>query len=332
MINKYIFFRTDRIGDFLLSAILIKAIKRSDKESFITVVASNKNYEYINNFDYIDEVILFPDSLKSKLFFYLKFFFKQFYLVGLLDGKKRSLYFSFLVRSKFKFLFTYKKIYKIFFNYFFTKIFLDLECDNKISEIKDMLHSINLNLIKEDQKTINKSLITLRNIDTPSSKNYTLFHLDEKWIFNDYIQSYKTIEPREEKLLLKFIEQLIQKTKNDICITTGKIPNKFTNYFKKHFIKKNDNFYVYQILEKNIYFYENLTFLELEKLIFFSNLIISCHGAATHVAASFDIRIIDIIDKSEEVFFDKWTSHFNKYQKLERSEFIQLSNNIISLI
>lgn len=34
MKNKYIFFRTDRIGDFLLSAILIKSIKRSDKNSF----------------------------------------------------------------------------------------------------------------------------------------------------------------------------------------------------------------------------------------------------------------------------------------------------------
>lgn len=34
MKNKYIFFRTDRIGDFLLSTILIKSIKRSDKNSF----------------------------------------------------------------------------------------------------------------------------------------------------------------------------------------------------------------------------------------------------------------------------------------------------------
>ena len=62
MKNKYIFFRTDRIGDFLLSSILIKSIKRSDKNSFITVVASEKNYAYINKFNFIDEVILFPNS------------------------------------------------------------------------------------------------------------------------------------------------------------------------------------------------------------------------------------------------------------------------------
>ena len=111
MINKYIFFRTDRIGDFLLSAILIKGIKRSDKNSFITVVASKKNFSYIDNFDFIDEVILFPDSYFKKFVFYLRFFLKKFYLIGLLDGKKRSLYFSFLTRSKFRFLFTYKKFY-----------------------------------------------------------------------------------------------------------------------------------------------------------------------------------------------------------------------------
>ena len=42
MSNKYIFFRTDRIGDFLMSAILIKAIKRSDPNAYIIVVASKK--------------------------------------------------------------------------------------------------------------------------------------------------------------------------------------------------------------------------------------------------------------------------------------------------
>ncbi len=40
--NKYIFFRTDRIGDFLLSAVLIKSIKRNDPSCHITVVSSKK--------------------------------------------------------------------------------------------------------------------------------------------------------------------------------------------------------------------------------------------------------------------------------------------------
>ena len=45
--NKFIFFRTDRIGDFLLSAVLIKSIKRNDSSNHITVVASRKNFYFI---------------------------------------------------------------------------------------------------------------------------------------------------------------------------------------------------------------------------------------------------------------------------------------------
>ena len=59
--NNYLLFRTDRIGDFLLSAILIKSIKRNDKNSFITIIASKKNYDYIKTLKLIDKVILYPE-------------------------------------------------------------------------------------------------------------------------------------------------------------------------------------------------------------------------------------------------------------------------------
>ena len=60
--NNYLFFRTDRIGDFLISAILIKSIKRNDLKSNIIVVSSKKNYAYIKSLDFIDEVFLYPDN------------------------------------------------------------------------------------------------------------------------------------------------------------------------------------------------------------------------------------------------------------------------------
>ena len=55
--NKYLFFRTDRIGDFLVSSILFKAIKRNDPKAHITIIASKKNYEYIKTLSFIDETI-----------------------------------------------------------------------------------------------------------------------------------------------------------------------------------------------------------------------------------------------------------------------------------
>ena len=62
---KYLFFRTDRIGDFLVSAILIKSIKRSDKNSIITVIASEKNYNYIKNFSYVESDGAYIFQLKN---------------------------------------------------------------------------------------------------------------------------------------------------------------------------------------------------------------------------------------------------------------------------
>ncbi len=69
--NNYLFFRTDRIGDFLMSAVLIKSIKKNDKDSHITVVTSNKNFFYIKSLNFIDEVFLYPENFFKKIFFFL---------------------------------------------------------------------------------------------------------------------------------------------------------------------------------------------------------------------------------------------------------------------
>ena len=70
--NNYLFFRTDRIGDFLLSAILIKSIKKNDSKSHITVISSKKNDFYIKTLNFVDEVILYPDNLFKKLRLYFQ--------------------------------------------------------------------------------------------------------------------------------------------------------------------------------------------------------------------------------------------------------------------
>ena len=329
MKNKYIFFRTDRIGDFLLSAILIKSIKRSDKNSFITVVASKKNFEYIRNIDFIDEVIQFPNNYLYKFFFYLKFFLKKFYLVGILDGKKRSIYFSFFVRSKFKILFTYKRIYKKKLNYFFSDIFLDKNCNDKISEILKLLNIIGLNFLNTDLNTINKDLVLKRSFTFPAQKKFTLLHLDEKWIFKDYIKTYQSIEPDNEEKFFLFLEKIISKSNTDLFISSGFIDNKFTYFLKNKFSQISDNIYEFKVSNFKILFFDNLSFFELEKLILCSECLITCHGAPSHVAASFNTKLIDIIDTSERIFFKKWTAHFRTYFPIYRINFDKLSTQII---
>ena len=72
--NKYLIFRTDRIGDFLLSLILIKSIKRNDPNSNVTIVCSESNCEYIKSFAIVDNVKILKKGFFNKIrtFFSLK--------------------------------------------------------------------------------------------------------------------------------------------------------------------------------------------------------------------------------------------------------------------
>ena len=66
--KKYLIFRTDRVGDFLLTLSLIKIIKTNQPQSIITVIASKSNSEYIESFEEVDDVII----LKNKTYFKVK--------------------------------------------------------------------------------------------------------------------------------------------------------------------------------------------------------------------------------------------------------------------
>ncbi len=315
-----------------MSSILFKSIKRSDPNSKIIIIASNKNYNYVNNIDFIDEVILFPQNPFQKILFYLNFFLRKFYLVGVLDGKKRSIYFSLLVRSKYKFLFTYKKFYKFYLNFFYRKIFLDKNYSNKLSEIKELLNIINFDYNDTDLNTLNRNIVLNRKFEHPNSNNYVMLHFDEKWIFNDYLQTYKSIEPENEINFLTFLDTVISKSNSDLVITTGLKQNKYIEFLKKKSKFLSKKTYVLDIKNKKIFLYLDLSFLELEKLILLSNTIITCHGAPSHVAAAFDKKIIDIIDHSENEFFIKWTSHFRNHHLIIRKNFEFISNKILTLL
>ena len=61
--KKFLIFRTDRVGDFILSCILIKSIKRNEPSSEITVICSDQNYEYVRSYSLVDNAKLYPKNL-----------------------------------------------------------------------------------------------------------------------------------------------------------------------------------------------------------------------------------------------------------------------------
>ena len=292
--NRYLLFRTDRIGDFLVSAILIKCIKKSDPSANITIVGSNKNSYYIQTFPDVDHVIELNNNFLSKLNVFFKLFKFRYKAIIIHDGKRRSELISFFLRSVNKInIINSKKI-------------------THIQIIKNILQKININYFQDALNILNHIKDKKFN-----NENYIQLHFDEKWIFNNYIKKFVNIEPTENELI-NFIKELLKNNKKKLIITTGlNLPN----ILKK--IKPN--------LDKlKIDLYEGMDFTQLKKITVNSDVLISCHGAISHVAAAKNIKQIDIIDKSYD--YSKWSSHFRNYKFLYRDNFNKLSKEIVELL
>ena len=88
MNERNLIFRTDRVGDLLFSLLFIKIIKLNFPHCRITLIASERNYEYAKTFKEIDNILLLKNNIfsKIKLIFRLK---KNIYDATIVhDGKK----------------------------------------------------------------------------------------------------------------------------------------------------------------------------------------------------------------------------------------------------
>ena len=292
--NKYLIFRTDRIGDFLVSAVLIKSIKDSDANSHITLIASPKNYNYIKNYKLVDKVLLLKPNFINKISIILKLCKESFNTIILHDNKKRSHFISSFIKKKIKI---------------------------SINDIKDKTH---LDILKEVLKKLNLSLSEShldifedREIYKFNYSNFVQFHFDEKWIYSKYISSFVNIEPNANELA-NFIDLIQKKVNKKVIITTGKnAPSILEESIK---LCKNEN----------LIYLKDLSFEKLENVVLNSDLLISCHGAISHVASAKKIKQIDIIDSSYP--YSKWTKHFRNYNFVYRVSFLNLTKNILNLL
>ena len=294
--NFYLIFRTDRIGDFLLTAIMINSIKRNDLNSHITVVSSKKNYDYIRTFKSVDEVILLENNFIKKIKLIIKLRFSYYNFVIIHDLKNRSSIISFFLKYGIK-----------------IKPNNDLNI-SYIDTIKEILLKLNFNFQYSDLNTLKD-----RRYDSLecSNNDFILLHFDEKWIYNNYIRQYSNIEPTKDDLI-SFINSLLMASKKKLIITTGVNCPSILNDIA---VNNSNN---------RVKIYKKINFFDLENLISKCKLLISCHGAASHIAAAHNIRQIDIIEKEKIDFYHKWTEHFRNYFPIYRTKFDELSNKIIN--
>ena len=296
--NNYLIFRTDRIGDFLLTAILINSIKRNDPNSHISVVSSTKNHHFIKSFKNVDEVIILKNNLRDKIKLIPMLRSVYYDKIIVHDAKNRSSIISFFLKYGLK-----------------IKPNNDLNI-SYIDSIKEIISKLNFDFIESDLNTLKNRD---HNFAEDLNEDFILLHFDEKWIYDDYISVYTNIEPLKDELI-SFIDLLLTITNKRLVITTGI----HSPYILKDIINIG--------LNSRVKVYKKLDFLDLEILISKSKLLISCHGSVSHVAAAHQIKQIDIIEEKKSNFYSKWTSHFRNYNSIHRKSFDQLSLDIIKLL
>tara|TARA_B110000261_G_scaffold76554_1_gene88460 strand:+ start:59 stop:952 length:894 start_codon:yes stop_codon:yes gene_type:complete len=297
-VSSYLIFRTDRIGDFLLTIILINSIKRNDPNSNITVISSKKNYHFIRSFKNVDEVIILKNNLLDKIKLIHKLRSVYYDKIIVHDAKNRSSIISFFLKYGLK-----------------IKPNNDLNI-SYIDSIKEIISKLNFDFIESDLNTLKNRD---HNFAEDLNEDFILLHFDEKWIYDDYISVYTNIEPLKDELI-SFIDLLLTITNKRLVITTGiRSPNILNDIINIG-------------LNSRVKVYKKLDFLDLEILISKSKLLISCHGSVSHVAAAHQIRQIDIIDKMKLNFYSKWTAHFRNYTPIYRKKFSELSKEITRLL
>jgi len=330
--KEILIFRTDRIGDLLLYLPLINCLKRNYPSSIINIVCSEKNYSYTRDLQLFNKAYLYPKSFIQKIILFIKLFSKKD-LIMTLDGKKRSIYFSIFIRSKLKILFSpslfIKKFFSNFFNYFF---YIDYN-QSIISYQKEALKLLKLTLIEEDY-LLKDRIANKLNYKMPVSKNPILFfNFDEKWIWDNYIKTFENIEPSYEELIY-FIEEVVNKKKYTLWISDGLIRNTLFDRLISESHKINE--FVYEKIiddDIKIYLFRKIDIHDLNHLISCSSLILTCHGAPSHLAACNSKKTIDIIDGNEGLLIHKSCSgHFKKTTSLPRENFAKLSKKILNLL
>ena len=316
--DKILVFRTDRIGDFLVSAPIFSSFKRKFKNCKIDIVCSNLNYDYVKSFNFFNRVFLYPNNFLNKFSFYLSL--NNYDHILVLDGKKRSIYTSILKRSANKTLFTPSSSIKSLFKYFFNNVyFIDYNIP-KIDLIKSFLSNINCDFNSIDLNFLlnfeNKKFLNYEKLNF----EYVILNFDEKWIFKNYIKTYKNIEPTFKELV-NFLSILSKN--NKVVIVNSFFENPLIDELK------NDN---YLNENKNLIIKDKIDIFEFQFLIKHTNCLITCHGASSHIASNYDIKVIDIVDNSEIKFFSSYNHHFKNKVQIVRDDFNTLSRKIIESI
>lgn len=327
------------MGDFIIITSLIYALKKKFPDAEIIIVGSKLNFNFIKKYSIIDEVIIYDknSTLLNKYSVFKQIISKYYFASFSVDGKSFSNFCNFFIKSKYKFgifyksklgiISTYKpsRFYKFIFNKY--EVFTSKKNLTKIEHLPSKIISLgnyfNLNL-KSTDKYYFKTSGDLKNFKNKYkslfSKKYLLIHLDEKWcdikdIKNNFLYNLK----------------YLQKITNKIIVLTS-YNNSFIYYKNlKEDLINNHNLKIILV--------ENSNLDEMETLIRYSQYSISCHsGFLVQIAGSNSTKVIDIINKSDFIWYSSWIPKNTFHKFIYKSDFSNnyslkdIINNLIKVI
>ncbi len=328
MSKNILIFRTDRIGDLLITCPAIITIKKHFPNSKVSIVTSEKNFRYAKSLGIFENVYLLPkrNFLRKIKFIYKmsKLFFDYIYIF---DGKERSIIASTFIKSKNKLaLATINKFYYKILN---IKFFIDNKNESLNQIFQKFIDYTDIPIKINNYKFLREKKDNKFSLNIPI-KNFIHFHFDEKWIDDLYIRNYTSINPSYQQLT-SFFNSLANK--NNLLITTGSIDFDLLNLLINNFFKKvNENIFTKKCHENNIYFVFKPTFDDIESILRNTETLISCHGAITHAANSFNVKSVDIIEKERSDFYNRFTSYLSNYNRVYRSSFDILAKDLINIV
>ena len=339
---KTLIIRTDKLGDFYISLPYINSIVNKFGKNNVDIILAESIYQHFKEKDYIcNNFFSFPKKSLFKKFSLINILKKNNYQnIFVLDGKDRSLILSLFIKSTNKIIIFEKRklnplVKKIFFNKNKYKFIYDDRIESYQEIYKKMIGSMNIKLDIINYKFLKYENINSLNFLNKLSNdflNYSLIHIDEKWFNEYYIKDYTDINPSTNDFF-EFIKKMLIKSKKNIVITTGLIKLPFISQLKEaYFNKVNDNLYVFNYQNYKVFIVLDLSIKHLEIISMNAKNLITCNNPLSQIAGSFDINLVDIIEKKLESWYLRHVSHIKKYNKLFRKDFKILSNEILNNI
>ena len=326
---KFLIFRTDRIGDFITSQLVINSISEISKKNQVDIVASKYNSKYIKNFKHINNVFIF-DKTQNKILDFFNLFLqiknKNYDYLIVLDGKRRSFISGIFINATIKICLLKDFYPKFLISLFFNKYIKNTETNTQYKNFQVLLNYLDikspkiLNYYKNYQFVKNKFKFR---------KPYVHLHLDEKWFKDYYFHDFDYMNLKPDSIYI-FLKSLINKFKCNIIITQGFKKVKTMNDFKIRYFKNIKNPRII-IKKKTVNFIEHSSFRDLENIVLRSKILICCEGAISHVSHSLNKKTIALIQKDRLITTNFWIGHMGNIKTVFRNDIKKVTKDILKL-